>query len=58
MTKPPPEEFSSRIRRLETERLYSREGFRVPLRVVRVPVARTRLSLKEWLLYPLFIARV
>jgi hypothetical protein len=60
MTKRLPEPLSARIRRLEEERLYSRPGWRVPVRTVRI--ARSpwnwRLSLKEWLMYPLINARV
>ena len=59
MIKPLPEPLSSRIRRLEQERLYCRPGWRVPIRRVRVAGRPSlRLLLKEWLMHPLFIARV
>ena len=56
MTQPPLERFSERIRRLEEERLYCRQGWRVPVRTVRVDRSRWSWSLflKEWLMYPLF----
>jgi hypothetical protein len=58
MTKPPPEAFAAHISRLEYERQYVREGFRVPVRIARVPTPPKFLALKAWLLHPLLTARV
>jgi len=54
----PIRQFEARIERLREERSYSRPGWRVPVRMVRIERQNLRLYLKEWLMYPLFIARV
>ena len=54
----PTKQFELRIARLDEERLYSRPGWRVPIRKARTESFSWSLSLKEWLMYPLFIARV
>lgn len=50
--------FEARIARLREERNYIRPGWHVRVRTVRTERHSWRLSLKEWLMYPLFIARV
>jgi hypothetical protein len=51
-------QFEARIQRLREERSYILPGWRVPVRTVRTRQHTLRLCLKEWLMYPLFIARV
>ena len=51
-------QFDARIQRLHEERLYTRPGWHVRVRKVQIEPQRLNLSLKEWLMYPLFIARV
>ncbi len=58
MTSDPQKQFEIRIERLREERSYLRAGWHVPVRIVRTRRLSLRLCLKEWLMYPLFIARV
>jgi hypothetical protein len=51
-------QFEQRIERLREEQAYIRPGWHVPVRTVRTHRLSFRLSLREWLMYPLFIARV
>jgi hypothetical protein len=50
--------FDLRIERLREEQSYIRPGWHVPVRTVRIERLNLRLYLKEWLMYPLFTARV
>ena len=56
----PRQQFDRRIQRLSEERSYTRPGWHIPVRKVRIKQKREPfgLSLKEWLMYPLFTARV
>jgi hypothetical protein len=58
MMSDPQKQFETRITRLREERFYIRAGWHVPVRLVRTRRFSLRLCLKEWLMYPLFIARV
>jgi hypothetical protein len=58
MTSNPKEQFEARVKRLQEERSYSQPGWHVPVRQVRTERLTLRLCLKEWLMYPLFSARV
>jgi hypothetical protein len=51
-------QFEARLARLREERSYIRPGWHVRVRTVRTERTRLSLSLKEWLMYPLFSARV
>ena len=51
-------QFERRIQRLREEQSYIRPGWHVRVRTVRTERHGFRLSLKEWLMYPLFTARV
>ena len=52
----PQKRFEERLARLREEQSYIRPGWHVRVRTVRTEPYR--LSLKEWLMYPLFTARV
>ena len=54
----PQKQFEIRIQRLREERSYIRPGWHVRVRTVRTERRSFSLSLKEWLMYPLFTARV
>ena len=54
----PQKRFETRLARLREERSYIRPGWHVRVRTVRTQRLNLRLSLKEWLMYPLFTARV
>jgi len=58
MMSDPKKQFEARVQRLREERSYIQPGWRVPVRVVRTEPLKLRLCLKEWLMYPLFSARV
>ena len=57
-TSDPQKKFEERLTRLREEQSYIRPGWHVRVRTVRTQPCRWRLSLKEWLMYPLFTARV
>jgi hypothetical protein len=54
----PQKQFEARLARLREERSYIRPGWHVRVRTARTEPFNLRLSLKEWLMYPLFTARV
>ena len=54
----PQKQLEARIQRLREEQSYIRPGWRVQVRTVLTERRRFSLSLKEWLMYPLFTARV
>jgi hypothetical protein len=54
----PQKQFEERLARLRKEQSYIRPGWHVRVRTVRTERHSLSLSLKEWLMYPLFSARV
>jgi hypothetical protein len=58
MMSTPQKQFEERLARLREEQSYIRPGWHVRVRTVWTERHSLRLSLKEWLMYPLFTARV
>jgi len=57
-TSDPQKRFEARLERLREEQSYLRPGWHVRVRTVETVRQSWSLSLKEWLMYPLFTPRV